>query len=127
MLTASEVSAALGIASLPGRPFLGSKTVCYFAADTGFAGTGPSVTLMVMSAGAFTTGKAFGGPQGVHPVTGVGDDAYYLGSGSYVKLGVLKGTNAFSVTVRAGQDRKTTPAQLEQIEESLARKVVARL
>ncbi|MGH7670230.1 MAG: hypothetical protein ACRENQ_12135 [Gemmatimonadaceae bacterium] len=123
LLTAKEVSAALGIASLPGRPYLGSKKVCYFAADTGYVMGAPSVTLMVTTPSAFENGKL----MGPHPVSGLGDEAYYVGGQSYVKLGVRKGNGAFSVTVVAGEHSTATAAQVEQIEEALARKVMARL
>src|SRR5512141_3410417 len=53
LLTAAEVSAALGITSLPGRPFLGSRVSCYFAADTGIRMGAASVTVMVMTPVAF--------------------------------------------------------------------------
>ena len=127
LLTASEVSAALSITSLPGRPFLGSKNVCYYAADTGFDGTKPSVTLMVMNTAAYEGQARMGGSLAAHPVSGVGDAAYRVGSGSYVKVVVRKGSGAFSVTVVPGQNSKATPDQVEQIEEALARKVAARL
>lgn len=127
LLTAAEVSAALGIASRPGRPFLGSSVVCYFAADTGFNGTSPSVTLMVMTSEAYENGAHLGGSLTAHPVTGLGDEAYRVGSGGYVKLAVRKGSSAFSVTVVPGEKSKKTPDEVEQIEEALAKKVAARL
>lgn len=127
LLTAAEVSAALGIASLPGRPYLGSKVVCFYAADTGYVIGAPSVTLMVMTTGAYENQAHLGGSLASHPVSGLGDEAYRVGSGSYVKTVVRKGNGAFSVTVLPGENSKTTPAQVGQIEEGLAKKVVARL
>lgn len=126
LLTAAEVGSVLGITSLPGRPYLGSKVVCYYAADTGYAIGEPSVTVMVMPAAAFENGKTLMSKM-VHPITGVGDDAYTVGSGSYLKLGVRKGSRAFSVTVVRGMKSKGTPAELESMEKQLAQKAAARL
>ncbi len=115
----------LGIASLPGRPFLGSKRVCYYAADTTNTTGAASVTLMVMPRAAFDNGKVLNAAM-MHAVSGVGDDAYTVGSGTYLKLGVRKGDRAFSVTVVAGTQIKASPAQLLQMEQQLATKALAR-
>ena len=124
LLTAAEVSAVLGIASLPGRPFLGSKSVCYFAADTTYA-TQPSVTLMVMTPLEFKSQGNLGGSLTAHPLTGLGDEAFYVGGNSYFKVAVRKGSRALSVTIVPGG--KVTPAQVLDMEKALAAKAVARL
>jgi len=126
LLTAAEVSSVLGIVSLPGRPYLGSNVVCYYAADTGYVIGAPSVTVMVMTTGAFQNQKNMGGSLASQPVAGLGDEAYRVGSGGYVKLLVRKGSRAFSVTVMPGENSKATSAQVEQMEEGLARKAAAR-
>jgi len=126
LLTAAEVSAVLHITSLPGRPFLGSKTVCIYSADTSNTIGEASVTLMVMSRAAFENGKVLDASI-MHPASGIGDDAYAVGSGSYLKLGVLKGNQAFSVTVVPGEKNQVSLAQLQQMEEQLAKNALARL
>jgi hypothetical protein len=124
LLTAAEVSAVLGIASLPGRPFLGSQDVCYFAADTSYD-TPPSVTLMVMTTQAFQNQGHLGGSLTAHPLAGLGDEAFYVGGGSYFKVAVRKGSRALSVTIVPGG--KVAPAQVLDMEKALAAKAVARL
>jgi len=64
--------------------------------------------------------------MGPHPVSGIGDEAYWTGGDNYAKLEVRKGSRAFSVTVSLGKTSRTAQ-QLEQMEEVLARKVVTRL
>jgi hypothetical protein len=64
--------------------------------------------------------------MGPHPVTGLGDEAYYVGGGSYAKVAVRKGSRAFSVTVELGEHRTATLDQLVAMEETLARKALAR-
>ncbi|MGH7627405.1 MAG: hypothetical protein ACREOJ_19065 [Gemmatimonadaceae bacterium] len=127
LLTAAEVSTALGITSRPGRPFLGSTHVCYFAADTGYNTGAPSVTLMVMTPVAFQNQSHMPGPLAGHAVAGLGDEAYYVSSGGYAKVLVRKGTVMFSVTIVAGEKTKATPAQVVEMEKSLATKALAHI
>lgn len=126
LLTAAEVDSVLGIASLPGRPYMGSKRVCYYSADSSNVIGEASVTVMVMSRAAFENGKLLDASM-MHAVSGVGDDAYAVGGGHYLKLGVRKGDTAFSVTVVAGAKKQASPAQLQQMEVQLANKAAARL
>jgi hypothetical protein len=127
LLTAQEVSGVLGIKSLPGRPWLGtSKTSCFFSADTTFDLTAKTVTVQVVTPAAFDFGKQMKtkGPLAGRNA-GVGDESYYVGGGSYAKLGVRKGGHAFSITVTSGG--KATPDQVANLEEALAKDAVARL
>jgi len=128
LLTASDVSTVLGIKSLPGRPWLGtSKASCFYSADTSFALTARTATLMVMTPAAFDFGKQMGkdGPM-AGKSAGVGDDSYYVSVGHYAKLGVKKGDHAFSVTVTTGPG-KETPEQVAELEKALAKDAAARL
>jgi hypothetical protein len=127
LLTAAEVSAALGITSLPGRPFLGSRASCYFAADTGIRMGAASVTVMVMTPTAFQNQGHMGGALASHSLTGLGDEAFYVSSGSYAKVLVRKGGRALSVTIVPGQASKAATAEVLEKEKALARKAVARL
>ena len=124
LLTVAEVNAVVGIASLPGRPFLGSPDVCYFAADTSYD-TSPSVTVMVMTTMAFKNQGSLGGSLTSHLLSGLGDEAFYVGGNSYFKVAVRKGSRALSVTIVPGG--KVTPAQVLDMEKALAAKAVARL
>ena len=128
LLTAAEVSGVLGIKSLPGRPWLGtSKASCFFSADTSYALTARTATVMVMTPEAFDFGKQVGAHSPMaNRSAGVGDDSYYVGAGSYIKLGVKKGARAFSITVTRG-DGKETVDQVADLEKALAKDAVARL
>jgi len=127
LLTAADVSSALGITSRPGRPYLGSTHVCYFAADTGYVIGAPSVTLMVMTPVAFQNQSHMPGALAGHALAGLGDEAYSVSSGGYAKVLVRKGTVMFSVTIVAGEKSKATPAQIVEMERGLATKALARI
>ena len=127
LLTAAEVNTALGITSRPGRPFLGSHVSCYFAADTGITMGAASVTVMVLTPAAFQNQSHMGGAMTAHPIAGLGDEAFYVSSGSYAKVLVRKGGGAVSVTIVPGQTSKASPAAVLEKEQALARKALARL
>ena len=122
LLTVAEVNSVVGMKSLPGRPYLGSKIICLFSPDTSAFSGQPVVNLMVQNLVMFQGQKN----MGPHPVSGIGDEAYWTGGDNYAKLEVRKGSRAFSVTVSLGKTSRTAQ-QLEQMEEALARKVLARL
>ena len=127
LLTAQDVSGVLGIKSLPGRPYMGSKAVCFYSADTTFDLTARTATLMVLPTGGFDAGKQMGGSGPLAGKSaGVGDDSYYMSYGNYAKLGVKKGSHEFTVTVTPGPD-KMTPEQIGELEKALAKQALARL
>ncbi len=111
----------VGIKSLPGRPYLGSKEICLFSPDTSSSTDQPVVNLMVQKLFMFQGQKN----MGPHPVSGLGDEAYWSGGDYYAELEVRKGSRAFSITVTAGKTA-TKAQQLEKMEEALAHKVLAR-
>ena len=127
LLTAQDVSGVLGIKSLPGRPYMGSKAVCFYSVDTTFDLTARTVTLMVLPTGGFDAGKQMGasGPL-AGKSAGVGDDSYYVSYGHYAKLGVKKGSHEFTITVTPGPE-KATPDQLAELEKALAQEAVGKL
>lgn len=128
LLTAQEVSGVLGIKSLPGRPWLGtSKSSCFYSADTTFDLAARTATVMVMTAAAFDFGKQMStnGPLAGRSA-GVGDDSYYVSVGNYAKLGVRKGSRAFSITVTKGPGKETSD-QVADLEKALAKDAAARL
>jgi hypothetical protein len=54
-------------------------------------------------------------------VNGIGNDAYFVGPGRYLKLSVLKGSRAFGISLVAGRKSTETRAQIEALEKALAR------
>ena len=128
LLTAQDVSGVLGIKSLPGRPWLGtSKASCFYSADTTFDLEGRTATLMILAPGMFDSQKAMpgNGPM-AGKSAGIGDDSYYMSYGHYAKLGVRKGDHAFTITVTAGPGN-STPEQVAELEEALAKEALAKL
>jgi hypothetical protein len=83
------------------------------------------VTLLLQTADAFEGGKMLMGRKGiaVTSVSGIGDDAYYLGVGSNVGLIVKKGSAAFKVALYAD----IPVEKKEAIEKTLALQVLHRL
>lgn len=128
LLTAQEVSGVLGIKSLPGRPWLGiSKTSCFFSADTTFDLGSRTVTVQIVTPAAFDLGKQMSTNGALAGRTaGVGDESYYVGGGRYAKLGVRKGSHAFSITVTSAKGKDTLD-QVANFEKALAKDAVARL
>ena len=128
LLTAQDVSGVLGIKSLPGRPWMGtSKASCFYSADTTYELTGRTATLMVLPPGGFDSQKAMPGNGPLAGKTaGVGDDSYYMSYGNYAKLGVKKGSHAFTITVTPGPE-KATPEQIGELEKALAKEALAKL
>ena len=128
LLTAAEVSAVLQIHSQDGKP-LGSSATCLFATSTGQPGLARSATVTISTAKAFQLGKQMAAkePPAERSVSGIGDDAYFVGPGRYVKLSVLKGSRAFGISLVPGQKSTETRAQIEELEKALGRKAVSRL
>lgn len=97
LLTSAQIGEAAG--STPGQGQYVTPTfkkTCTWTLPNG-AGV---VTLLIMAPGAFETGKTFGaGGAVITPLSGVGDDAYYLALGPAIGLGVKKGTTTFKVTI----------------------------
>ena len=93
LLTDAQVTAALGVTVSPGTP-IGLPTSCQWV------GKGKIATLTLER---FDTGKKSNLPGiKVEPVSGVGDDAYYVfysGTNRALGLVVKKGKNAFEVRV----------------------------
>jgi hypothetical protein len=121
LLTQAQVTSALG-ASVGAGAWVAPtfKTTCTWRAAPG----GGYVTLMMEGLDAFQSGKvAYVKTIVITPVSGIGDDAYYLAVGSNVGLIVKKGTAAFKVAVY-GQESLD---QKEAIEKVLAAQVVPEL
>jgi hypothetical protein len=93
---------------------------------TGDAGKGAkTVTLMLQTLDAFQAGKSLQVKTiVVTPVSGIGDDAYYLAVGPNVGLIVKKGSATFKVAVYASD---LTLEQKQAVEKTLALQVVSKL
>jgi hypothetical protein len=100
------------------------KKTCTWTATNPSMGKGPRIiTLFLQDARAFQAGKRAPAPSVVTPLTGFGDDAYYLAVADNVGLIVKKGTTAFKVTIY-GQ----LPVEQKQVmEKTLAQQVVSSL
>ncbi len=121
LLTQAQVGSALG-ASVGAGAWVAPtfKTTCTWRAAPG----GGYVTLMMEGLDAFQAGKvAYVKTIVVTPVSGIGDDSYYLAVGNNVGLIVKKGATAFKVAVYGEESLD----QKEAIEKALAAQVVPEL
>jgi hypothetical protein len=127
LLTAAQVSAAAAVSVGAGTYATPTfKKTCTWTPSGDDAKAIQTVTLLLQSPEAFETGKKFGGAKSavVTPVSGVGDDAYYLVIGATVSMVVKKGNAAFKVSVYASG----VPLEKKQaIEKVLALQVASRL
>ena len=127
LLTDMQVSTALGVTVGAGTP-IGSPTSCQWA------GKGKTATLTVnnivsgkTAAERFDTGKASTLPGiTVEPVSGVGDDAYYVYYSGTTRTGlglvVKKGKSAFEVRVYGFEIDQAKP-----VAKTLAQNVAGKL
>jgi hypothetical protein len=126
LLTPAQLSAALSV-SVGAGSYLSATTkkTCSWK-GTADAGKGSKiVTLMLQTPTAFEYGKSFQSKAiVVTPVSGVGDDAYYLAVSNNVGLIVKKGNISFKVAVYASD---LTIEQKQAVEKTLAQQVVSKL
>ncbi len=125
ILTPAQVGAAVGVAVGAGTYVTPTfKKTCTWTASDPASGIN-FVTLNLQSLDQFAAGKQ-GGPVksiGVNSLSGIGDDAYYLGVGTTEGLIVKKGQRAFKVAVYS-----TLPLEKKRaLEKTLAQQVLARL
>jgi hypothetical protein len=100
-LSPAQVSAALGVSVGAGTYVTPAfKKTCTWSATTSGGGT---VTLNLQGLELYESGKktASYGRISATPVSGIGDDAYYLGTDKLASLIVKKGSVAFKVAVYA--------------------------
>ncbi len=125
LLTQAQVSAALGVSAGAGSHTpLKSLRTCTWTEPNGPLG-GKSVVLMLKTANDFNNAKtSMKGPgTTVTPVTGIGDDAYYVAIGASVILYARKGDVAFNLTV----SRAFPPDQRKAMEKTLALQILSKL
>lgn len=127
LLTQAQVSATSPVSVGAGTYVTPTfKKTCTWSTSGDDAKTVQSITLLLEAAAAFDNGKRLGAAKNVviTPVSGVGDDAYYLAVGAQVGLIVKKGNATFKVEVYAGG---MSVEKKEAIEKTLALLVAAKL
>ena len=127
LLTAPEVTQALGVTVLPGH-YMGSSrnNVCIFAPTAKF---GPGERQIVVTVTAPELFNASSRPHGIAastPATVAGAEAYFLTIGNVTTIHVRKSGKSFEVRMNPGRDGHETKAQIEAVETSLATKAAAR-
>jgi hypothetical protein len=119
LLTQAQVSAAVGA-----QVGAGTYVTPSFKATCTWTVTGKIVTLMTENVNAFQAGKKPLSPaMQIVPAAGIGDDAYYVVTGTFVSLQTQKGNAAFKTTVYS----KLPIATLESMESTLAKQVASEL
>jgi hypothetical protein len=103
LLTAPQVSGALGVSVGQGQPVIpNNTTICTWSEQGASAGTERNVTVSLMTAKSFENGKTPMTGIAKTPVSGVGDDAYFIEPhGMSMGLSVKKGDAYFQVRARS--------------------------
>jgi hypothetical protein len=127
LLTDAQVSTALSVPVGTGSYQMPTfkKTCTWNSTGDAAKGAKSSVVLMLDGLDAYKAGKATRQSKttSVTPLSGVGDDAYYLAVGSNVGLIVKKRNVAFKVAVYS-----TLPIEKKQaMEKALAQQIVSKL
>lgn len=128
LLTAAEVSQALGVTVLPGHRMGSSITsVCIFAPTAKFGPGERQIVVTVVPPAFFDASHRSVGITAVTPATVSGADAYFLSTKTVTTIHVRKNGKAFEVRMNPGHDGHENQAQIEQIETSLATKAAGRV
>jgi len=103
LLTPPQVSSALGTVVGPGQPMVpGNTTVCTWKEQGVPGGTERNVSVSVMAVKSFENGKIPMTGITKTPVSGVGDEAYFIEPrGMAAGLSVRKGDTCFQVRARS--------------------------
>jgi hypothetical protein len=103
LLTAAQVSSALGAVVGPGQPIMPNHTtLCTWREQGVPAGTERNITVSLMTVKSFDNGKTPMTGITKTPVSGVGDDAYFIEPrGMAAGLSVRKGDICFQVRARS--------------------------
>ena len=121
LLTQAQIKSATGADVSAG--VAGSPKLCQWNASMAPSATVNFVTLVLQDPKFFEGGKKVPAPAIVTPVSGVGDDAYYVVVRDQVGLVVKKGSSAFKVAVYA----KLPADKKEAMEKSLATQIASQL
>jgi hypothetical protein len=103
LLAAPQVSSALGAVVGPGQPIVpNNTTVCTWREQGVPAGTERNVSVSLMTVKSFETGKTPMTGITKTPVSGVGDEAYFIEPrGMAAGLSVRKGDTCFQIRARS--------------------------
>ena len=119
LLTQAQVSAAVSA-----QVGAGTWVTPAFKATCTWTAPGKIITLMTESTSSFQSGKTPISPaMQIVPATGIGDDAYYVVTGTMVSLVTKKGSVAFKTSIYS----KLPIATLESMESKLAQQVAGEL
>jgi hypothetical protein len=121
LITPAQIKSAIGAEVSAGAA--GSAKLCQWNASLAPGATVNFVTLVLQDSKFFDGGKSVPSPAIVTPLTGVGDDAYYVAVRDQVGLVVKKGSSAFKVTVYA----KLPADKKEAMEKLLATQIATQL
>ena len=121
LLTPAQIKSATGADVIPG--VAGSPKLCQWNASMAPTAVVNFVTLVLQDPNFFANGKNVPAPAIVTPVSGVGDDAYFVAVRDQVGLVVKKGSSAFKVAVYA----KLPNDQKETMEKKLAMQIASQL
>lgn len=129
LLTVQEVSAALEVQSLPGKALFGRSSACIWSDDAAQSINHRRVTLSIVNTTAVFNNMKTSPRLSTEPVTGIGDDAYYvLLKSESPQLAVRKGGNVIQIRVLDGlKEKPFTLAQQKAKEAALAKAAVARI
>ena len=128
LLTAAEVTQALGVTVLPGHSMGSSRNnVCIFAPTARFGPGERQIVVTVTAPELFDASRQPHGPSSVTTATVPGAEAYFLTFGKVTTIHVRKNGKAFEVRMNPGRDGHETPAQIEAVETSLAGKAAGRV
>ena len=128
LLTAPEVTQALGVTVLPGH-YMGSRlnNVCIFAPTAKFGMGERQIVVTVTSPAIFDVSRQSRGEKIVTPATVPGTDAYFSTLKTVTTIYVKKGGKTFEVRMNPGRDGHETVPQIQAVETSLAAKAAARV
>jgi hypothetical protein len=121
LLSPAQIKSAIGAEVSAGAA--GSAKLCQWNASLAPGATVNFVTLVLQDPKFFDSGKNVPAPAVVTPVSGVGDDAYYLAVRDQVGLVVKKGSSSFKISVYA----KLPADKKEAMEKSLATQIASQL
>ena len=128
LITAAEVSQALGVTVLPGHK-MGSNitSVCIFAPTAKFGPGERQVVVTVVPLPMFESSHRSVGMVVTSPATVPGADAYFQTLRTVTTIHVRKDGKVFEVRMNPGHDGHESTAQIQQIETSLATKAAGRV
>jgi hypothetical protein len=126
LLTASEVNTVIGVPVNPGKHVLPTSAIMCSWPQTGTSGdTATRVMANFTSLDSFTKEKTPNNPRvTITPVSGIGDEAFYVTTDFGISLYTRKGNTGFVVGVH---DKTLPPDQTKSKEKTLALSAAARL